>query len=150
MSPLKTAYTWIIFFSFRSVILWLLIGNLTHLHACMLSCSVMSTLCDPMDCIPPGSSVHGIIPARILEWVAISFFRRSSQSRDWTHISHVFCIGRQILYHWGTWEVFDLFTCNVITGKEEHPSAILLFSIFLISFLLLFLSSFVTELFCIQ
>ena len=36
------------------------------------------TLCDPMDCTPPGTSVHEIFQARILEWVAISFFRRSS------------------------------------------------------------------------
>ena len=36
------------------------------------------TLCDPMDCSPPGSSVHGILQARILEWVAISFSRGSS------------------------------------------------------------------------
>ena len=40
------------------------------------------TLCQPMDCSPPGSSVHGIFQARILEWVAISFSRRSSQPRD--------------------------------------------------------------------
>ena len=45
------------------------------------------TLCDPMDCSPPGSSVHGILQARILEWVAISFSRRSSQSRDRTCVS---------------------------------------------------------------
>ena len=38
-------------------------------------------LCDPVDCSPPGSSVHGISQARILEWVAISFFRGSSQPR---------------------------------------------------------------------
>ena len=50
-------------------------------------------LCDPMDCSPPGSSVHGISQARILEWVAISFSRGSSQSWNGTHIS---CIGRQI------------------------------------------------------
>ena len=55
-----------------------------------------------MDCSPPGSSVHGISQARILEWVAISFSRRSSWSRDQTHIS---CIGQQILYHWVTREV---------------------------------------------
>ena len=42
------------------------------------------TLCDPMDCSPPGSSVHGILQARILEWVAISFSRGSSQPRDKT------------------------------------------------------------------
>ena len=42
------------------------------------------TLCDPMNCRPPGSSVHGILQARILEWVAISFSRGSSQPRDRT------------------------------------------------------------------
>ena len=40
------------------------------------------TLCDPMDCGPPGSSVHGILQARILEWVAMASSRRSSQPRD--------------------------------------------------------------------
>ena len=42
------------------------------------------TLCDPMDCSLRGSSVHGIFQARVLEWVAISFSRRSSRSRDQT------------------------------------------------------------------
>ena len=46
------------------------------------------TLCDPMDCSPPGSSVHGIFQVRILEWVAISFSRGSFQPRDWTRVSH--------------------------------------------------------------
>jgi len=45
------------------------------------------TLCNPMDCSPPGSSVHGISQARILEWVAISFSRGSSQPRVWAHLS---------------------------------------------------------------
>ena len=45
------------------------------------------TLCDPMDYSPPGSSVHGIFQARILEWVAISFSRESSRPRDWTQVS---------------------------------------------------------------
>ena len=40
------------------------------------------TLCDPMNCSPPGFSVHGILQAKILEWVAISFSRGSSQLRD--------------------------------------------------------------------
>ena len=43
-------------------------------------------LCDTMVCSPPDSSVHGIFQARILEWVAISFSRRSSQPRDWTQV----------------------------------------------------------------
>ena len=45
------------------------------------------TLCDPVDCSPPGSSVHGILQARILEWVAISFSRGSSRPRDRTQVS---------------------------------------------------------------
>ena len=57
------------------------------------------TLCDPMDCSPPGSSVHGIFQTRILEWVAIFFSRGSSQSRDQTLISYVSCIEREVLYH---------------------------------------------------
>ena len=59
------------------------------------------TLCDPMDCSPPGSSVPGILQAKILEWAAISFSRGSSRPRDQTHAS---CIGRQNLYHWVTRE----------------------------------------------
>ena len=47
------------------------------------------TLCDPMDCSPPGSSVHGILQARILEWVAVSFSRGSSQPRDRTQVSRI-------------------------------------------------------------
>ena len=45
------------------------------------------TLCDPMDYSLPGSSICGILQARILDWVAISFSRRSSQPRDWTRVS---------------------------------------------------------------
>ena len=58
-------------------------------------------LCNPMDCSLPGSSVHGILQAIILEWVVISFSRGSSPPKDQTHI---FCISRQILYHWATRE----------------------------------------------
>ena len=56
------------------------------------------TLCDPMDCSPPGSSVHGIFQARGLGWVAISSSRGSFQLRDRTWVSCGLCIGRQILY----------------------------------------------------
>ena len=61
------------------------------------------TLCDPMDCGPPGSSVHGLFQARILAWVAISYSRGSSRPRGRTSSSCVSCIGRRILYHraWG-------------------------------------------------
>ena len=60
------------------------------------------TLCDPMDCSLPGSSLHGILQARILEWVAISFSRGSSRSRDRTLAS---CIpGR----HFNLWAIREL------------------------------------------
>ena len=65
---------------------------LEHVQSCW-------TLCDPMDCSPPGSPVHGIFPARILEWVTIPFSRGSSWLRDHTCIS---CTGSQVLYRWAT------------------------------------------------
>ena len=70
-------------------------------HGCMCAKSLQSclTLGDSMDCIPPGSSVHGILRARILERVAISSSRRSSRPGDRTLVSHVFCVGRWVLYH---------------------------------------------------
>ena len=52
---------------------------------------------------PPGSCVRGIFRARIMEWAAVSS-RGSSQSRDWTRVSCISCVGRQILYHCATWE----------------------------------------------
>ena len=61
-----------------------------------VSHSVISTLCNPMDCSPPGSSAHGISQARILAWVGISFSRRFPGPMNRTHIS---CTGRQILYY---------------------------------------------------
>ena len=61
------------------------------------------TLCDPMNCSLPSSSVHRISQARMQEWVAISYSRGSSRPRDPTHTS---CIGRQVLYHWATWETW--------------------------------------------
>ena len=67
--------------------------------ACAKLLQLCLTLCDPMDYSLPGSSVHGILQARILEWVAISSRRRSSWPRDWTCISCIYCIGRRVLYH---------------------------------------------------
>ena len=57
------------------------------------------TLCDPMGCSPPGSTVHGILQARILEWVDIPFSRGSSRLGDWTWISAGLLHCMQILYH---------------------------------------------------
>ena len=53
--------------------------------------------------------VHGIFQARILELVTISYVREPSCLRDWTHVSCIFCIGRQILYHSTTWEAPSIF-----------------------------------------
>ena len=58
------------------------------------------TLCNPVDCSQSGPSVHGILQARILEWVAVSFSRAYSRLRDQTHVT---CIGRQILNHRASW-----------------------------------------------
>ena len=57
----------------------------------------------------PGSSVHGIFQARVLEWVAVSSSRGSSWSRDWTWVSCISFIGRRILYHYTTWEACSLY-----------------------------------------
>ena len=50
------------------------------------------TLCDPMECSLPVSSVHGVFQARILEWVALPYSRGSFQPRDQTHVSCIYCI----------------------------------------------------------
>ena len=71
-------------------------------HVCVpVSRLVVSNSCDPSGCSPPGFSVHGIFPARMLEQVAIFSSLESFEPRDWTHIS---CIGRRILYNWATQE----------------------------------------------
>ena len=66
-----------------------------------ISCSVCLTLCNPMDCSPPGSSAHGILQARILEWVAIPFSKGSSWPRDRTQISYT---ASKFLTIWATRE----------------------------------------------
>ena len=76
-----------------------------HGICCCLVTKLCLTLCDPMDCSSPGFSVHRICQTRILEWVALPSYRRSSWPRDRTHI---FCVGRQILYHWATSEAWRL------------------------------------------
>ena len=78
-------------------IIWRFCGDLfvlplpLPLHVCVRTQSC-PTLLNPMDCSPPGSSVHGISRARILEWVAISSSRGSSWLRDRTRISCISCI----------------------------------------------------------
>ena len=72
------------------------------------------TLSDPMDCRLPGSSVDGIFQARLLEWVAISFSRGSSQPRGQTQVSHI--AGRHFTV-WAAREALRLLLC-----KTQTPS----------------------------
>ena len=84
----------------------------------MLDAQLCPTLCDPMDCNLPGSSVHGIPQARILEWVAMPSSRGSSQPRDQTLVSYVPCLGNQVLYQGKG--VFTLAVGLALPGKS-HP-----------------------------
>ena len=72
-------------------------------HQEMLCAQLLShvQLCDPMDCNLPGSSVHEISQARLLEWVAISFSSRSSRPNDQTHVS---CLADRFFTTSTTWE----------------------------------------------
>ena len=70
------------------------------LHVSAKSLQKCPTLYNSMDCSLPDSSDHGIPQARILEWVAMSSSRGSSQPRDQTHVSYISGIGRRVLYHW--------------------------------------------------
>ena len=69
---------------------------------CLLFAQWCPTLCDPVDCGLPGSSVYGILQAKILEWVAIPFSRWSSLPRDWTWVS---CITGRFFTVWAIREV---------------------------------------------
>ena len=88
------------------------------------------TLCNPVDCSPQGSSVHGILQARILEWVAISFSRGSSQPRDQTWVS---CIAGRCFILWATREAqwlyslyFNTQSIRSIKWKDTWKSFLLL------------------------
>ena len=81
------------------------------MHACSTAQSRL-TLCNSMDCSPPGSSVHGILWARMLEWVAISYSSGSSWPQGWNPC-HLYLpyIVKWILYHLPTWEAILSYTC---------------------------------------
>ena len=67
----------------------------------ILGTQSLSTLCSPMDYSPPGSSIHRVLQARVLEWVAMPFSRGSSSPRDWTWVS---CIAGSFFTMWATRE----------------------------------------------
>ena len=81
---------------------------------CLFIVRLCLILCNPMDCSLPGSSVHGIFQARILEWVAISYSRGSSRPGVWTHISWVSCIAGIFFMVWATKEALDISKAELI------------------------------------
>ena len=87
-----------------------LVLTIAFVYSCEVKWSELAqscpTLCDPMDSSPPGSSIHGILQARILEWVAISFSRGTSRPRDRTRVSHLACRGFTL---WATGEAPALY-----------------------------------------
>ena len=96
---------------------------ITRVCVCVFVAQLFLTLCDPMDCSQLGSSVHGILHARILEWVAILFTRRSSWPKDQTQ---VFCIAGRFFTVWATREAHDytwrLYSLGEHRKKEKHRS----------------------------
>ena len=80
---------------------------------CVSATQSCPILCDPVNGSWPGSSVRGILQARILEWIAISSSRGTSQPRDQTLVSCISCTGERSLYHWATWEVHCLWEWSI-------------------------------------
>ena len=96
---LKTGLVW--------YYIWLIQCQSTHLRTCMcVLCRFRrARLFETYGpCIPPGSSVHGILQARILDWAAISSSRGSSWPRDQTRIFGISCTSGRHFTHWATWE----------------------------------------------
>ena len=86
-------------------------------------------LCNPMDCSLIGSSVHGILQARILEWVAILFSRGSSWLRDWARIS---CIAGRFFAVWATREAQYMYTYSWFTSLYIETNTTLLYYILIL------------------
>ena len=103
-----------------------------YVYLCVLVTQSCLTLWNPMDCNLPGSSVYGIILAKILEWVAIPFSKGSSRPRDWTWVS---CIAGGFLTIWATREAHILWNTALQIGTtyeqnnpRHNPAQALIFS----------------------
>ena len=83
------------------------IQRFVYVCVCVLNWSVVHDFCDPIDCSLPGFSLHGILQARILEWVAISFSRGSSQPKNQTEFS---CIAGRFFTDWTMREATRIIT----------------------------------------
>ena len=140
--------------------------SLTMQKVKVLVAQLCPILCDPMDCSPPGSSVHGILQARTLEWVAIFFSRESSQARDRTRVSlisgrfftvwatrkpcwhalkylliHVFVLNKTMLYSWFILALMEFYLKHWLISMTNFSSCLILVKIiphrFLVDFCLL-------------
>ena len=80
------------------------------------------TLCNPMDCSPPGSSIHGLLQTGTLEWVAISSSRGSSQRKDRTQVLSASGIGQQTLYRCSTWEALSHLFAAAAKSLQSCPT----------------------------
>ena len=112
-----------------SMLYWkhMLAVELMCVCVCVCVCvsrSVVSSLCDPVDCSTPDSSVHGILQARILESGCLAFSRASSRPKDWTQVSH---LAGRFFTIWATWEAmvpykYSLLIDFVFSKKGEERS----------------------------
>jgi len=84
-----------------------------YIYRCLVAQSCL-TLCNPLDCSPPGSSVHGIFQARILERVVIFLLWGIFLTRNWTHMSCVSCIADVFFTHWAVSEPIYMCVCVYI------------------------------------
>ena len=82
----------------------------------MIKChqKMWPVLFDPVECSLPGSSIHGILQARLLEWVAISFSRGSSRPRDWTRVSRI--AGR----HFNLWATREALSLSLFSNQRMY------------------------------
>ena len=101
---------------------WSFIGTVMTNWAWVLDKSLQScpTLCDPADCSPPGFFDHGLLQARILEWIAMPSCRGSSWPRDWTCFSYVCCITGRFFTCWAT-GAFLAFLATGCSGQLFLP-----------------------------
>ena len=96
---------------------------ITSVYLCAKLLQLCPTLCDSVDCIPPGSSVHGILQARILEWVAMPSSRGFSWPRDQTCIS---CISCRFFTVWATREVLPQICHHLNSLADKRNFSIIL------------------------
>ena len=111
------AYMYVLCIYIIYITLLLLFPHFTYslYCACVPSRPVVSdSLWPPVDCSPPGFSVHEILQAGVLEWVAMPSSRGSVPPRDWTQVSCVSCIGRRIRYPWATQEALFILHYSLI------------------------------------